>query len=807
MFRRKTRNSTAYTGVGQSSPAAKQPNNNAMAAALTIGHNLKETQPLKYNNTRTSSLQRPPAVPRSQGSLLKRSPSLQSNLPQAKATSTPRSSISGTRHNPLTAKQRNSVEYSVDDSFNDSILEEMGHEADAHYSNRAQMSDLRIHHTPAGAVPRGSAQSAAAAASTPVKMVKRYVPTANGIQVVEVPEALMKQAIARSNSMRSGMLISRLGSLTAQPRTGSLYLLARRPKQPPAKKQLLRLSSLLQDSSIAEDVESESRGAAADAKIAQGQELAAIKRQIEQEKQMARDLEAKRAEYEQLRKLRLENERKMGELKVLEEAERSRSTTPSVVSPPPELNHPETPRRDLYGSAAHQHSATPSKTAGFDASHHVAAANQTAVPVTKVDVGITESGTLVSDVGLPQITILSEESDVPIKPVPFLVDEVDEKKLGNDQLPDSVVASEAAAGDELRQPGHSDGVDEFGIEEVPNDIDSPSLAHHLRPVFDPVVDQVRDEPLAKDIDDFSNGTFPRPNVAESIQLILSLDSKSKPIKSAMKNSRMSYNALASSDLPATATSNPAHQAYLLLTTAENTRLNSKLSAQQLGDEQRPSPPKSPTPQKRLSQATLRKQPSTSAAPGGLALRSLRPRSTSDVMQPNANGGMSSRTFKTQPQPIAPHPALQPDYQSPSKLKAAELYARANKRPHSQFQPLQRKSSFSKSAADDQPPQQRATRTTLRSPQPVHPDHGRQTSDVSYNSRLADSDAEAPVTLSHKFSSRFADSDDDLPSGGISQSQPSQPAQLTPTLRKPVPEAKETSKPKKKKFLRKLFGKN
>lgn len=795
MFRRKTRNSTAYTGVGQSSPAAKQPNNNAMAAALTIGHNLKETQPLKYNNTRTPSIQRAPAAPRSQGSLLKRSPSLQSNLPQARATSTPRSSISGTSHNPLVAKQRGSVEYSVDDSFNDSVLEEMGHEADAHYSNRAQMSDLRIHHTPAGAVPRGSAQSAATAATTPVKMVKRYVPTANGIQVVEVPEALMKQAIARSNSMRSGMLISRLGSLTGQPRTGSLYLLARRPKQPPAKKQLLRLSSLLQDSSITEDVESESRAAAADAKIAQDHELAAIKRQIEQERQMARDLEAKRAEYEQLRALRLENERRMGELKVLEEAERSRSTTPSVMSPPPELNHPETPRRDGF--------STPSKSAGSESLRHVAAANLAAVPVTKVDVGITESGTLVSDVGLPQITILSEESDVPIKPVPFLVDEVDEKKLDNAQLPDSMVASEAAARGELVEPDHSNGVDEFGIEEVPNDTDSPSLAHHLRPVFDPVVDEVPEQPLAKDIDDFSNGVLPRPNVAESIQLILSLDSKSKPIKSAMKNSRVSYSALASSDLPAATASNPAHQAYLLLTTAENTRLNSKLSAQQLGDELRPSPPKSPIPQKRLSQATLRKQPSTSAAPGGLALRSLRPRSTSDVMQPSANGGMSSRTFKTQPQPIAPHPALQPDYQSPSKLKAAELYARANKRPHSQFQPLQRKSSFSKAGADDQPPQQRTTRTTLRSPQPVHPEHGRQTSDVSYNSRLADSDAE-PVSLSHKFSSRFADSDDDLPASGVSLSQP---AQLTPTLRKPAADAKETGKPKKKKFLRKLFGKN
>ena len=61
-------------------------------------------------------------------------------------------------------------------------------------------------------------------------------------------------------------------------------------------------------------------------------------------------------------------------------------------------------------------------------------------------------------------------------------------------------------------------------------------------------------------------------------------------------------------------------------------------------------------------------------------------------------GMSNRSLRPNSavQPIPSHPALQPGYQSPSKLKAEALYAKAQARPHSEFKPsLAKKSSFSR----------------------------------------------------------------------------------------------------------------
>ena len=37
----------------------------------------------------------------------------------------------------------------------------------------------------------------------PVKMVKKYIPTPNGIKIVEVPESNLAQEISRNNSIRS----------------------------------------------------------------------------------------------------------------------------------------------------------------------------------------------------------------------------------------------------------------------------------------------------------------------------------------------------------------------------------------------------------------------------------------------------------------------------------------------------------------------------------------------------------------------------------------------------------------------------
>lgn len=119
----------AYTGVGYLA-SNHHPDNSAMAAALTIGKKSPNQHP-----------QKPPPIAHL-GSLLKRSPSLQSNLIHL-SQHVRRGSSSSDRHS-FTPR----VEYSIDDSFTDSQLEEMGREADAHYSNRAQLRDLKLSHLP-----------------------------------------------------------------------------------------------------------------------------------------------------------------------------------------------------------------------------------------------------------------------------------------------------------------------------------------------------------------------------------------------------------------------------------------------------------------------------------------------------------------------------------------------------------------------------------------------------------------------------------------------------------------------------------
>lgn len=851
-----------------------------MAAALTIGENLKVTQPEKYRS-QGGSLRASQSQTRSLGSLLKRSSSIQG--PQIRATSTPRTSrassnASTSRQAPASAHHPASpqrappraaasparISYSVDDSFNDSMLEQMGHEADAHYSNRAKLSDLKLQHTPAQ--------------PAPVKMVKKYIPTPNGIQVIEVPEATMKKEIARSNSLRSGLSLNR-NSLRSVPRLPSLNGVPRLPsngslplpvKRPPPRSHAQRHSSLLSELRIDENVEGELQSASEAALAEQRAEHELLKRQIAEEERLAKELEQQRLEYEHLKELRLKNERRMRELKELEEEE-ARSRTLSPVS---ELN-PAT----LAGS----YDIAPQVVGSF-------------LPDTKQ--GATDED--------------DDEEDVPIEPLPFVVDELEKKEI--EEVADATLADGTVAHkhDSKHDQDHSHDVptshlapavdhelhnktlddtldapsseyslevpsfdassrkisteenkDEFGIEEVPNDdFDTPNLAKQLRPVFDPIdVQQIdsptpspRFDPVPEIIDNEGTGRLTPPPLnlaAASITSVGSLDSKSsRPIKSAMKMPKATY-------LTKSASSHsPAQQAYLSLTTAENTRLNSKLSSSQLTDvnglvpvEQRPSPPKSPvTPQKRMSQS-LRKPPSSTAPPSGsMAGRSLRPRSQSDVSQtPRTNGGgMSSRTFKTQPQPIPPHPALQPNYQSPSKLRAAELYAKANNRPRSQFQPaIKRKSSFTKDHDHGKPEtaqarpasQQINHRTTLRTerPQshvpPAYSTHASsnpsavpaQTSNgggfKAFKSRYADSDDEDssyPIYTSANtgLNSRFKDSHDDLPGAGgqgFSKTAGRDEVMHTPIVslrdNKSKNDAPKEEKPKKKKFLRKLFGKS
>lgn len=743
-------------------------------------------------------------------------------------------------------QQHQPVEYSVDDSFNDSTLERIGQEADSHYSNRARVSDLQLHHTPAAA---------------PVKMVKKYVPTPNGIQVIEVPEAAMKKEIARSNSIRSGLSLSRSGLMSRGLRLSSLklhLLTGQKPQRPPA---LYRQSSLLSSSKIVENVDLERQQASEQAAAEQRAEHELLRKQIAEEEKLAQELEAQRVEYEKLKELRLQNERKFRELRELEEEE-ARSRTMSPVSV---LNHA-TPAGNLPEEKLVNGGGAPAIVFG---DHHEEVEDNEDEDEDEEDVPIQPSLIVVDEFDQKKIEEDEHEASVPIaQPIPVAAErsanaEVDGEgspseyslEVGSTESPSRRSRSSPIAPAHVANDTFSDK-DDFGIEEVPDDFDTPNLAQQLRPVFDPINDRQsnsvspRFDPVPEVIDESTERdtlTPPPMNLAAgSIRSVGSFDSKSsKPIKSAMKAPKASYLSKLSSTL------SPAHQAYLSLTTAENTRLNSKLSSTQLGEtsvlipaDLRPSPPKSPvTPLKRMSQS-LRKQPSTPQT-GNLSGRSLRPRSQSDASQTSrANGGgMSNRTFKTQPQPIPPHPALQPNYQSPSKLRAAELYAKANNRPRSQFQPIKRLSSFTKhqepgapQAAPQRPvSQQIQHRTTLRErPQshmpPAYATHAEQAPANNHNSHasngggfkafksryadLDDEDTTVPsvATPSHKFHSRFNDSHEDLPGAGRRVSEAAHKEMMqTPIVslrkQKGKPEAPKEEKPKKKKFLRKLFGKN
>lgn len=747
----------------------------------------------------------------------------------------------------LSGTSGHQISYNVDDSFTDSTFEQMGQEADAHYSNRAKLSDLKLNHTPA---------------PPPVKMVKKYVPTPNGIQVIEVPEATLKKEIARSNSMRSGLSLGKqtLRSIPRLPSlSGAQQLSINRPSQ---RSRTQRQSSILNTPKIVENVELEKLWASEAAVAEQRAEHELLKRQIAEEERLAKELEAQRLEFERLKELRLKNEQRMRELRELEDEEEIRSRT---ISPVSEL---------IPTTLSDGNEKIPPVVGAFQTESHPKAAeeDEEEVPIEPLPFVVDELEKKEIEKEVADGTVAREpEHDVPIShPTPVAADELEKKRLEDAaDAPTSEysleVPSFVSSSRKLPEETHGNDKEDFGIEEVPtHEFDTPTLAKQLRPVFDPIEVQHIDspspsprfDPVPEIIENQLTGILTPPALnlaAASIKSGGSLDSKSsRPIKSALKIPKAAYlskNAQSES---------PAHQAYLSLTTAENTRLNSKLSSTQLSDAnglvppERPSPPKSPvTPLKRMSQ-TLRKAPSnTTSNASAMSGRSLRPRSQSDVSQtPRANGGgMSSRMFKSQPQPIPPHPALQPNYQSPSKLKAAELYAKANSRPKSQFQPpVKRQSSFTKhhdaSKGENAPPghmpQQTTHRTTLRSERPqshVPPAYAGQAAAASstaptaapartsnaggfkgFKSRYADSDDEDssyPVyaAANTALSSRFNDSYEDL--RGAGGNAPSKTASREEVMHTPIislrnkdkNETPKEEKPKKKKFLRKLFGKS
>lgn len=732
MFRRKSRSShnVSYTGVNHSAPQTNQPNSNALAAALSIGQGLK-SQPI----SRSGSMQQ--ISHQKSNSLLKRSPSMSSKISSNKPVQT---------HLPAKVNRYSSINdrsyYDIDDSMTDSYMDEITEEATP-YNNHEAIEDLKLNHSPQ------------------VKMVKRYIPTANGIKIVEVPEAKFQQEISRNNSMRSGANIPRSGSMNS--------ITLRTHKQPARRQPSSRLSSLVKSPPLS----------------AMKEELAEydeIEKKIQEEKEYQRKLKEKRAEYERLRKQRQIDELEFKRLE--QELDHDNSTLGSMK---PDIQHDikstdmlslssvqeievEKPKvnglginstnvaSDTVDDQQYQSSdikkpvlesdvtddfINPSAPDEETDSEYSQSASEDILPPPEIiddkdftdDVTETLEQTHITD---PVIEsdgdALPDETISGIDPSKVLVDEVEKKEV--DDVAEGSIDPSKIMVDELEvekspkisinnefQPTSEDvrlvsEDEDFGIEEGNFDADdTPVLNKEPKPKFDTVPSIINDE-LGVSDSSLTRDTLKAPPVISqgnsSASSIGSDDSPSrskKPMKSALKTSTSSFQGQQSQSK----TENAAHQAYLSLTTAENTRLNSKLSSSQLIDtnpiysqnHHYPGPAATNSPLGKRMSTSLRKPPTPQANGPGLANRSLRPQSQiephrpkSELMAPQNGSKLSNRSLReNRASYIQPMNTGQSgiNYLALSKTRAAELYAKANSRPHSQFN-LNRKSSFNNGSA-------------------------------------------------------------------------------------------------------------
>lgn len=961
---RTTTHSTAYTGVNQLSVSnGQQPNSNALAAALSIGKSVKPNNDTKPGMLvgRSNSLQ----VPRSSsmqaktsGSLLKRNSIIRksSNNTVGEFKDFSSNSINSNTKKKATPSSKKLV-YDIDDSMNDSYFDEVTDETQEYYNNHANMKDLKLSHKPQPQSYRTSSMRTSLMNNRTVpkegqvKMVKKYIPTPNGIKVVEVPESNIAREVARSNSMRSGRNISRSGSMrsiTAKsaPRLSSLVSNGHRQEKKPTS----RLSSLMSSPGMTpmlEDVELERSLGQEDDSKEQALKVKNLQKQIEYEKQRARELELRTLEYEELKRLRMENEKKLltlqrenedyqrnGEHKVkeepvLENEERGRETNsePSVdknVNFSPVVQditlfennqeiHPEiekplltaldqlSNRSSIYDDDEEDDHDDLVKKAVPEVQNNVLndkiesefsqdiATEEDVSGIISANSTIDPSSVVVDEFEKKEIEgEASEATILPVDgPVPDSVPKVDDKEqeevdqqhftylvdgsevkdleptesgnfknyvsesnaeLGIINLYNKSASNESLKRDSMIHPlsdTESENNDKHYDEEGIN------LANQLRPTFD-TVPEIIDQDTSEDKELNSNLEVPNaPAMQSSSSSINSAystenSSKSKPMKSAMKKSRSFHN---SSNNPQA--ENPAHQAYLSLTTAENTRLNSKLSASQL-DVLPPSasapmaqiPPQSNKP-KRMSQSLRNSVPSN---PSVLANRSLRPQSAQFTPEQVTNNGMSNKSLrnKTYVQPISTHPTLQPNYESPSKVRAAELYAKANSRASSVFAPIKRRSSYVKEEHVNDGPEQHQTSNTQN--MPLHPpnyktsqpsnairtslrsspsqnvrEFGSQSQSQSQRQhqnthKFSDSTGSVPSRFEDgnsnpkRFTSRLVDSDDEEGSSNHNSSFMANLQKDTPSLRTPPSKStdgKQSNPKEKKKFgkLRKLFGRN
>ncbi|KAG7195093.1 uncharacterized protein KQ657_004209 [Scheffersomyces spartinae] len=899
MFRRKhrTTHQPAYTGVNNPPPPTNAPNNHARAAALAIGNNNATTKPMGV--TRSPSMQYN-IVPRtnsthtkapSKNHLLNRQQQQQQHHPLSppvtqyqssgsllKRGSTISGSSSDDFHNfagntgasgPILLDSN-----TVDDSFTDSYFEEVND------ANRRDLHDLRLAHKPttstktsqkkkavggslrAGSIRTGSLGSASGINNNTsnggdppgtVKMVKKYVPTPSGIKVIEVPEATLKKEMARSNSIRSGLNVSRAGSLTLRkssqgslngsriPRSGSMGSIgAYTPSS--------RVSSLVKQAPTSLPPMTELSGLEGSTET-QEKEYHDLQQQIDHEKKLAHELAKKKKEYEHFKALRLQMQK---DLEVLRE---ELTSSPEANNYQPNLNPNSTdpvltdPVINMKEDQYLDHKTVPTTSTSLEYT-----LNPTMDPKS---IHIIPDGSDHTGGGTDEtLQATSNDAHLYIHESPFASrDQLDEIKVieqFEDSKEENVLEVPDITFDNSYYEGHEHDDDDDDEDLKPKFQDSP---------------EVIEEPLSTQ---FSNDTLPdhlgappqlvaeeNASSAHSLTSAESYESPhrtKKPMKSAMKSSS-SLNKGNKEFTKAKQTA--AHEAYLSLTTAENTRLNSKLSANQL------SPTKGMVPgtaaaaagggspvttPKRMPLSLRKSQVSAQQQQQQQMVKSLRPQASEHGHGPYPPP--SGRTLRKQSphphptyvQPMPPHPALMPNYKSSSKVRAAELYEKANLRPISVQQPLERKSSYSKLPEKQRPMSmaaqssshphhheaqplsrvssqattvQRATkppvrqhRTTLRSssaqvggPLPVQ-----------YGSRFNDSDGEdMPSTSKPGFNSRFHDSDDDLPLSSPQQDHHNNYHNHYNEIQDVSFDSKTSKNTKeKKKFggkLRKLFGKH
>lgn len=651
----------------------------------------------------------------------------------------------------------------------------------------------------------------------PVKMVKKYIPTLTGVKIIEVPEEQLKLQIERCNSIRAGMSLSRSPSMTNNMRKSGSRALSLNSLSYVNYKRSPSLTTKTKLSATHKPPVTKTKATTTTATTSPSRKLS------------VRPVSKTSAPKQPAKPTPRTTSASLGAEKQLHALQQ-------------QIAHEKELQRQIEQAQLEYDQL---KQERINQQHHLDLMQEE-----DEDEALAAAETIDNAAD----ATFDYDSTIPDSPEAVVLRKYTENVLtGSPEVYNATTIPESSQVHEgvLHSP-------ESEYREVPTITMSPepeqpsALAKLLRPTFTDTEETVT-----------QLGELPPPMLGVTGTLSLALlirlgDSDRKPMKLALKNLSSQYT-LQSLGLAVQGLA--ALQAYLLLETAENTRLNMKLLQNEL-DSLDPNP-----------------------AGGFQSLRArsrspLRPQSYAEPRQRMMNeqpqrAKMSGRSFRQLTsgippqapqhqqnfvQPMAPHPALQPGYQLPLKKKAAQLYARAQKRPHSQFAPNhQRKSSFLReeegngdgqvnggaapvraSQSTTQPPQQRLT---LRGQTPVasgtqHPPASTAQpnrnllplSSSAFKSRIMDSDdddddyAPAPVPApSHGSGRGYAPGPPSKKKGGFitntfilpavrdQYDQPvAKPAAAVPIAaeRKLFAELQGLGK-EKKKFgkLRKLFGKN